>query len=266
MRAKKPIISLQYVSSSYEADPLDYKNLVLKNVSLDIYEGEFIIVFGPSGSGKSTILNLIAGLEFCKAGAVKVHNRNLAHLTDAELARYHRLKIGIVFQAFNLIKSLLVWENVALPQAASGVRYNTRHKRALRLLRLLHIDAYANKRVTEISGGEQQRVAIARALINKPFIMLVDEPTGNLDSKSADEVMRIIHDLHYKAKHTIVLVTHNPDYLHFATRVIYVRDGQVVKEERPGHDAEAVPPALPEDHLEKLATYKTTSAEAAKVV
>ncbi len=231
MQGKRPLISFFSVSKTYGDDPLDYKSLVLKNIYLDIHPGEFVIIFGPSGSGKSTLLNLMAGLEFPTAGKVMVRGHNLSHFESQELAQYHRLKMGMVFQSFNLVKSLNVWENVALPQTASGVRYSLRKHRALRVLKLLNIQDYASRRVTEISGGEQQRVAIARALINNPFFLLVDEPTGNLDSQAAQEVMDILQGLNQHGKHTIVLVTHNPDYLHYASRIIYFQDGKIVKQD-----------------------------------
>ncbi len=243
-----PIISVQMVSKTFAEDPLDYQNLVLKNIYLDIHEGEFVIIFGPSGSGKSSLLNLLAGLEFPTAGRILVRHRDITHFSNEELAAYHRQKMGFVFQSFNLIKSLNVWENVALPQTASGIRYVARKKRALHLLKLLNIDQYADRHPNELSGGEQQRVAIARAMINNPYFLLVDEPTGNLDSKSAADVMHILHDLNRHAKHTIVLVTHNPDHLHFASRVIYIEDGKIVIEENRDEEDSTLPAPKLEPH------------------
>jgi len=228
-----PLLSLQYVSKTYGTDLLDYNVMVLKNVSLNIHDGEFVIIYGPSGSGKSTILNLMAGLEIPSAGRILVRQRNLADFTSEELAEYHRRQIGMVFQNFNLIKSLNVWENIALPQTASGTRYAMRRERALQLLDLLGLKGLHNRHPNELSGGQQQRVAMARAMINNPYLLLIDEPTGNLDTASANEVMTIIGNLHTQSNHTIVLVTHNPDYLHYATRVFYMKDGRVVKEDRP---------------------------------
>lgn len=257
-----PLISFQAVSKTYGDDPLDYKSLVLKNVHLDIYPGEFVIIFGASGSGKSTLLNLMAGLEFPTAGKILVRRRNITKLNSAELAKYHRLKMGMVFQSFNLIKSLKVWENVALPQTANGVRYNVRKHRALHLLKLFNIDRYADRRPNEISGGEQQRVAISRALINNPAFLLVDEPTGNLDSESAREVMNIFKGLHEHGQHTIVLVTHNPDYLAYASRIVYVQDGMVVKQETNAPQAVAQQDMpVSTESLQQLAAYKEQPAE-----
>lgn len=228
----QPLIQLDMVSKTYGDDPLDFKTLVLKNVYLQIFEGEFLVIFGPSGSGKSTILNILAGLEMPTAGRILLRRKDLSQYSSEELARYHRQKMGMVFQSFNLIKSLNVWENVALPQTASGIGYRKRKARAIKLLQMLNIEHYANRHPNEISGGEQQRVAIARALVNDPMFLLVDEPTGNLDSKSAEEVMTILYNLNVQSKHTIVLVTHNPNQLHYATRVVYVEDGKIVIEEK----------------------------------
>jgi len=255
-RAHLPLITVDNVSKTYGDHPEDYSQLILINVKVTIEEGEFVIIFGPSGSGKSTLLNMMAGLEFPTGGRIFVRGSNLAKLNNGELAKYHRDRMGMVFQQFNLIKSLNVWENVALPQAAAGVPYGKRKKRAHHLLHLLQVDKYANRHPNELSGGQQQRVAIARALINDPSILLVDEPTGNLDTKMADEVMNLIHDLHYRAQHTVVLVTHNPDYLRYATRVIYIRDGQIEKEENSQHDPGSVKPVLPEEYYKQLIRFR----------
>ncbi len=229
-KKKEPrsIISMEMVSKTYSNDPLDFKTLILKNIYLEIKEGEFVIIFGPSGSGKSTLLNILAGLELPTAGRIFVRHRDLSKFNDEELARYHRLRMGMVFQSFNLIKSL----NVALPQTANGVNYKTRRKRALHLLKILNVGHYADRHPNEISGGEQQRVSIARALINNPYFLLVDEPTGNLDSKSAEDVMNLLYELNVNDNRTIVLVTHNPEQLRYASRIVYMQDGKILIEER----------------------------------
>lgn len=234
---KTPIISLNKVFSTYSDNPLDFKQMVLKDINLEINDGEFVIIFGASGSGKTTLLNIIAGLEDPTSGDIFVRRHNLAHYDNNELAKYHRLKMGLVFQDFNLISSLNVWENVALPQTASGVATGLRRKRAKHLLKTFAIDDTANRHVNELSGGQKQRVAIARALINRPDLLLVDEPTGNLDSKTAEDVMQLFHQLHTKSHRTIVLVTHNADYLHYATRVVHIKDGMITSQK----DNEAQP-------------------------
>jgi putative ABC transport system ATP-binding protein len=250
----QPVVTLEDVSKGFNEDILNFDQLIIENISLSIQSGEFVIIFGPSGSGKSTLLNLIAGLERPSAGRVLIRGHDISKYTDDELARYHRRKMGMVFQSFNLIKSLTVWENVALPQTADGVPYFTRRHKAHHLLKLFGLQKYMHRHPNELSGGEQQRVAIARALVNNPLLLLVDEPTGNLDSKAADDVMRIFLGLHAHAKHTIVLVTHNPDYLAYASRVIYVQDGEIKKQE--WKEQAAVAEAKPRPPLPDAAPYE----------
>lgn len=203
---------------------------VLKNIDLTIHAGEYIILYGPSGSGKSTLLHLIAGLETPSAGHILIRGRDLTTYSRPELTQLHRTKIGLVFQQFNLIPTLTVLENVSLPQVFLRQPIGLRRARALAILRILSMEKLADNYPTELSGGEQQRVAIARALINNPWILLVDEPTGNLDSSSADDVMRLIRDLNEKSHRTVLLVTHNPDYVYFPHRVLYLKDGSITKE------------------------------------
>lgn len=253
---KNSVISLKDVSKSFVPEDHDSHTDVVKNVSLEITQGEFVIIFGPSGSGKSTLLHLMAGLEVPTQGEVKFHRRDIAHMDSVQLARYHRKKVGMVFQNFNLIKSLNVWENVALPQVPNRVAPHLRRKHAQHLLDVLGVGDFAHRQPNELSGGQQQRVAIARALINNPRFMVIDEPTGNLDTQSAQEVMDLIHGLHYKSEHTIVLVTHNAEYLKYATRVLHIKDGAIVREERPKHDSSTVDHPLSEAEFKKLAAYK----------
>lgn len=207
----------------------------LRGIDLDVRAGELVILFGPSGSGKSTLLNLIAGLEKVSGGKIKIRGHDLAKFSAKDIANHHRTKIGMVFQQFNLIPTLSVVENIALPQIFASRDLRKRLTRAHHLLELFGLDKYASNSPTELSGGEQQRVAIARALANNPWILLVDEPTGNLDTKSGQEVIDLIHDLNRHSKRTVLLVTHNDAYLNIAHRVIYLLDGQVVKEERRHH-------------------------------
>lgn len=251
-----PAVTLEYVSKAYGDDYLNYDQLVLKNVSLTIRQGEFVIIFGPSGSGKSTLLNVMAGLERPSAGRVKVKSHDLGKYDEEQLAKYHRRKMGMVFQSFNLIKSLSVWENVALPQTAEGIPIRRRRRRAHHLLKMLGVEEYMDRHPNELSGGEQQRVAIARALVNNPLLLLVDEPTGNLDSKMADEVMRIFYDLHYHSKHTIVLVTHNPEYLQYASRIIHIQDGEVKRQEWRPQESSFQPQHLKVEQALALQEYR----------
>jgi ABC-type lipoprotein export system ATPase subunit len=253
---RSPLISLKYVSKSHNDDPLDFNTVILRNVVLTVHDGEFLIIFGPSGSGKSTLLNLLAGLERPSAGEIRVRNRDLTAYTSEQLAHYHRMNMGMVFQNFNLIKALNVWENVALPQTANGVAYHKRRERAEHLLKLFHLEQHTHHRPGSLSGGEQQRVAIARALVNSPTFLLVDEPTGNLDSKSADEVMQILYELNRCSGHTLVLVTHNPNYLNFASRIIYLQDGSIVKEVLNTQQPAITQTILPTSNHAALSLYK----------
>lgn len=225
---KSRVIKLDSVSKSYKIGKSTFD--ILKDISLEIYAGEYIIIFGPSGCGKSTLLNIISGLETVDAGKVKIRGEDITRLNQNELARYHRTKVGMVFQQFNLIKNLNVMENVALPQVFSGIGIKRREKRAMRLLHEFGLEKLAKNLPTEMSGGQQQRVAIARALVNNPWIMIGDEPTGNLDSKSANEVMELFKSLNEKSKRTVLMVTHNPEYVYYAHRVLYMRDGKIIKE------------------------------------
>lgn len=204
----------------------------LRGVNLEVRAGEFVILFGPSGSGKTTLLNLVAGLDRPSSGTIKIRGTDITKFSSKELAYHHRTKVGMVFQQFNLIPTLSIADNVALPQVFAKRPLRSRRERALHLLELLGLDKYANNVPNELSGGEQQRVAIARALVNNPWILLVDEPTGNLDSKTGTEVMELLFDLNRQSRRTILMVTHNANYLKFGHRVIYFLDGQTVREER----------------------------------
>ncbi len=240
-----PVIEIEKLTKKYE-QAADVEQPALTDINLEIYPGEYVIIFGPSGCGKSTLLNVMAGLTPFNEGDVKIRGKKLKGLSEDELAVYRRDKIGMVFQSFNVIKSMTVLENVALPQLFSGASRSARLHRATKLLRLLGLEKHVHKRPANLSGGQQQRVAIARSLSNNPWIIIADEPTGNLDSKAADEVMKLFHILNKKSKRTIILVTHNPEYLKFADRIVYMRDGKVVKQERHHTHAEADVEKLPE--------------------
>jgi len=225
-----PLIEIKNVSVVYNEGSPNQMNALL-DASLEIEPQEYIIIFGPSGCGKSTLLNAIAGLEKPTQGDIYIDNENLNEMSANQLAKFHCTKIGMIFQAYNLLPSLSVRDNVILPQMFLGAndRKNRRAK-ADELLEKIGILGQAEKIPSELSGGQQQRIGIARALINNQPILLADEPIGNLDSKSAENVMNILKELNEKEEKTIIMVTHNPEYLDYAHRVFYMKDGKIEHE------------------------------------
>jgi putative ABC transport system ATP-binding protein len=201
---------------------------VIKGISFSVYQGEYIVISGPSGSGKSTLLHLLAGLEIPNRGEIRLRNQIIQEFTDEDLALYHREEVGLLFQNFNLLESLRVWENVAFPLMLSGAPSDWRQHEALKILDRFGMADFANHYPNQLSGGQQQRVSLARALVHDPEILLIDEPTGNLDSASADQVIQEIQRLHKQEERTIILVTHSQVFLPFATRVFYIKDGTLL--------------------------------------
>lgn len=203
----------------------------LMDVNFEIKPQEYVIIFGPSGCGKSTLLNLIAGLEKPTRGKVIINEQDISQMDANEFARFHCTSIGMVFQAYNLLSSLSVMDNIILPQIFLGnANRKDRKEKAIKLLEKFGILTQANKIPTELSGGQQQRIGIARALINDQPILLADEPIGNLDSKSAQNVLQIFDDLNKIDKKTFIMVTHNPENLEYADRVFYMKDGRIEHE------------------------------------
>lgn len=201
-------------------------------LNLEIRTGEFVALLGASGSGKSSLLNLLAGLDSPSSGTVIVNERNLAGLSRDELAKYRRFTVGMVFQSFNLIPSMTVLENVELPLRFAEVEREKRSELARNALQKVGLIGRLEHRPIELSGGEQQRVAIARALINGPGILLADEPTGNLDSRTGTEVMDLIRSLNQSLRMTVVLVTHERDLAEkYADRLIFLADGKIVADQ-----------------------------------
>jgi putative ABC transport system ATP-binding protein len=198
----------------------------LRGVDLEIERGSFTCLVGPSGHGKSTLLHLLGGLDRASNGDVTVLGEQLAGMSDRQLARFRAHKVGFVFQFFNLLKGLTVAENVQVAMMYGGRKNGHQKARTLELLRSVGLESKANARANELSGGQMQRVAIARALANDPELLLLDEPTGNLDSESEAEVMAILHDLHAQGR-TIVMVTHSPEIAEQAQRIVEIRDGRV---------------------------------------
>ena len=198
----------------------------LRGVSVNIERGEYVAIMGPSGSGKSTLMNLIGCLDTPSKGSYMLNGKQVGQMNDDELARIRNEEIGFVFQTFNLMPRATALHNVELPLIYAGVSGKDRAERAKQALDRVELGDRKTHRPNELSGGQRQRVAIARALVNNPSILLADEPTGNLDSKTGGEIMGLFARLH-KAGNTIVLVTHEPDVAAFAYRSIHLRDGQV---------------------------------------
>jgi len=213
----------------------------LINLSFTVQQGERVAVMGPSGSGKSTLLNLICGLDQATSGSIKLEGVELASLDDDRRTRLRREKIGMIFQTFNLLPTLTSLENVALPLRLQGLRRRVTEERATAMLERVGLTARSRHRPDELSGGERQRVAIARALIFHPPILLGDEPTGNLDSATGEEILRLLDDLHREYNNTVLLVTHNDLAAAFCDRILTLRDGRFVREARTGRTA--IPPA-----------------------
>lgn len=203
----------------------------LDGVSVEIYPEEYIIIYGPSGCGKSTLLYGISGLQAPTYGDVVVYGKNLAQMTKREKVEFHQTQIGMVFQAFYLIETLTVLDNVCLPKVFRGENLKERREKAMELLRRFGIAEQADKFPAQLSGGQKQRVSIARALVNNPEIILADEPVGNLDSESAQNVLDIFKDINDQDKKTLIMVTHNPEHLVYADRIIHMKDGKKVSEE-----------------------------------
>lgn len=198
----------------------------LRSVSIDIDRGEYVAFMGPSGSGKSTLMNIIGCLDTPSTGTYVLNDNDVSGLTDNQLAEIRNKEIGFVFQTFNLLPRATALENVALPLIYAGYRKEPREEKAMQALENVGLDDRAKHKPNELSGGQRQRVAIARALVNDPSIILADEPTGNLDSKTSYDIMNLFQELHDHG-HTIIMVTHEADISHFAHRIIQLKDGDV---------------------------------------
>ena len=222
----KTVIELKSITKTYRTGNVDFS--ALKSVNVTVNEGDFTAIMGHSGSGKSTLMNIIGCLDRPTSGEYLFEGKDVSKLSDSELAEVRNKKIGFVFQSFNLLARTSAVQNVELPLVYSGTK-NRKQKAEAALVSVGLADKFANK-PNELSGGQQQRVAIARALVNDPPLILADEPTGNLDSKSGEEIMKIFIDLNARGK-TIVLITHEPDIAAHAKKRIYFKDGEIVKVE-----------------------------------
>ncbi|MBN2279063.1 MAG: ABC transporter ATP-binding protein [Candidatus Marinimicrobia bacterium] len=225
------LIELRDIKKFYQVGSVEVK--ALRGVDLDIYKNEYISIMGPSGSGKSTLMNIIGCLDTPTFGTYRLENNNVHQMADDELAAIRNKLIGFVFQTFNLLPRANALHNVELPLIYSGMHVEQRRARAREALEKVGLADRMNHKPSEMSGGQRQRVAVARALVNNPSIILADEPTGNLDSKTGIEIMQLFDDLH-QAGNTIILVTHEHDIAAHAHRIIHILDGEIAKDEKTG--------------------------------
>ncbi|NEZ76810.1 ABC transporter ATP-binding protein [Clostridium botulinum] len=217
------------IEKTYNTGEISFK--ALKGISLKIERGEFTSIMGPSGSGKSTFMNILGCLDKMDKGEYILNSKDVTDLTENDLAYVRNKEIGFVFQAFNLLPRMTILDNVELPMVYAGVPLKERKERALSALERVGLIERINHRPNEISGGQKQRVAIARAIVNNPSVIMADEPTGNLDTKSSLDIMRIFQNLNEEGS-TIIMVTHEPDIAKYTKRVVKFRDGHIVSDEK----------------------------------
>jgi len=226
-----PFIKTENLTRIYSSGTI--KVTAIKDVTLSLDQGQFFGITGASGSGKSTLMNLLAGLDRPSSGSIRVQGKLISELDKDELALYRRYQVGMIFQSFNLVSSYTALENVAFPLLFAGVTKKERNKRAEQMLEKVGLYPRKDHRPSELSGGEQQRTAIARALINHPKILLADEPTGNLDSKTSRQIVQTLSDLNTKQGITVIMISHEEFLLdEFADDIIHLQDGKVIQEER----------------------------------
>ena len=260
--AQKPMICVKHLRKVYRVG--DEKVVALGDINLEILRGQIVCIVGTSGSGKSTLLNQLAGLEKPTKGSVKIGKVNISRLSENQLAHFRQQRLGFVFQSYNLMPTMTALENVALPLVFKGVSKGTREKAALKMLAAVGLKKRAYHKPTQMSGGQQQRVGIARAFVAKPQVIFADEPTGNLDTKTTIEIMKMMVRFARKYKQTLIIVTHDPEIADYADRVITLIDGAITSDQThkpiydgtepakqeplvlpPGTDQSPAPPALP---------------------
>lgn len=224
IKSNKNVITMRNLSKIYKMGDNEVK--ALDNINLTVDEGEFVSIVGPSGSGKSTLMNIIGCLDVMTEGEYYLNGNDTSKLNENKLAELRSSEIGFIFQSFNLLQKLTALENVELPMIYKGIPAKERYNRAVELLTMVGLEKRIHHKPTELSGGQQQRVAIARALANNPHLILADEPTGNLDSQSGKEVMKIIKELNERGN-TIILITHDINVANQAKRTVKIMDGKI---------------------------------------
>ena len=228
MMSSSGFICLENVSKVYGSGTVQVD--AISEINLEISSGEFVAILGPSGSGKSTLMNIIGCLDRPSEGSYMLDGEDISHLSDERLARIRNKKIGFVFQMFNLLSKHTALFNVQLPLVYSGIGPDERREKSVRMLKKMGLEGRMHHRPNELSGGECQRVAIARALINEPSILLADEPTGNLDTKTGVEILSLFKRLNSEEGVTLIMITHNPEIAEEAGRKIFIRDGRIVED------------------------------------
>jgi len=221
------MVSIKKVTKEFHVESGNVK--ALNNVSMDVKRNDFIAIMGPSGSGKSTLLHLLGGVDKPTDGEIWIGDRCISEMNDNEITLFRRTQIGFVFQSFNLLPTLTVAENISLPLRIAGLKADKYRERMNELIRLTGLEGREKHKPGQLSGGQQQRAAIARAFVTDPDIILLDEPTGNLDSKTGNSILNIICDAHRLLKKTVILVTHSVFAAEYAQKVVFLKDGQAVQ-------------------------------------